>query len=879
MLSRSILLNTLWISPDILELVSRNRTTRPAFRISALQAKGNVPPSPPPRVARPAKPSLLPTTDLEKAKQLTRDITGANSASQLFTTLDRHRHSSVLSVRHLTTALCRLCRLSQKRTIYIENGAEASESTDENWPQHPIFKWLMNELVDRQEQWPAVSIANVLEACSVLELQDTAPLLLTRAESELRHENSFNFKDIVSIMVSMVKLGYKMASHPWLKHIELRLLITYGNGEISRADNGCTASAISMEHQYELWALAWSLTEMECSPLVADVVFSYYAGQGMKNLQPRELVHFTRLAAERGSNGAALKHALLVAEVLNGQGWQRSLTRLQGAKEKSQAAREVSMLLLNVAKLVRKAASNDLDCDLDAKMWNKVEHGMADIENSNKSIHESINFLLQSTIPLVPIFNTVQVISVITALSYLGRSKAGKLVPALASRATQLSPWMDVAALAMVARALASLQHDSKEFIEAAATALHRNLHCQTTTNNPVVQSGIAALPPASFASLVAILYSFAVVNRFDDPSVQRVLPDVVLRLLSDMASVEASVYDPNDGLSHLIPLVGWSLIVGKGPPGQLTPANGPILQALRAWRRAITSVGPYIPASQLSMVQHVAVALRIECPKLGSDAPAQYDTFLNSLYDSGRLSLRASAEWDAQTEIIIDTTGSGKHGSKFQLDVCKSACAVVPGWQFEYWEKDLCYTVDAALPEFKIALEADGPTHYAINTLRPLGHTTLKARLLSQLGWTVINVPYFEWEKCRTMEEREEYIIDKLESAGVTGAELLGRLAQQQEKKKKEEESRKEQEKVASNNSVSESLVQGSFVSEEGNAIEIDVQKNELSEDTKRDLATVAQRARQLELIKGNQGKLSKTGLAMKTALRNAAQAKKFKK
>lgn len=872
MLSRSLLFDALWLSSGTVNsLLSARRVWRPArpvFCPHAIAGDGGTGASPLYNLSGPSRPLSSPATPkneyLEAAKLLTRSITASTSAEQVLTTLDRHR--PIVSVRHLTTALCRLCRLFQEQARDPQNGDTfdiLSLST------YPTFRWLIDELVQREDEWPGISIVNVLEACYILNLQSTFPQLLNRADRELlRSDNSYTFKDGVSIMVSMVKLGYKMTTHAWLRKVETTLLSACSNEESTTTINS-TLSGIphefSQDRHREFWALAWTLTEMECSTQVADAVFLRYAGRGMLEMQPKEVVHFTRLAAERGSKKIALRAGRTMADALNNPQWQRKLASPRGFKERSQSSRELAMLFLNIAKLIRKSEAEDGDSEVDSKtvVNRKVERSYADTERAYKPIQKAINFLLKSIYPLIRTFNTVQVVSVITALSYLQSSRSA-LVPALANRAVELCPSMDNSGMGMIARALASLQYDSEEFIEAAATTLHSRLQQTTATNN--VSHGL------SFASLVALLYSFAVANRCNGPAVQRVLPDLVVRLVSDLTAVEASVYDPREGLAHLIPLVGWSLMVAKGPPGHLTPSTGPILQALRVWRRAITAIGPYVPVAELSMVQHVEVALRIECPNLGADAPAQYDAFLNSLYDSGRLSLRASAEWDAQTEFVVEV-GSGKHGSKFQWDVYKSACNVVPGWKFEYWERDLCYPVDAALPDYKIALEADGPTHYAVNTMRQLGHTTLKGRLLSQLGWTVVNVPYFDWEKCKGAEERKAYLLGKLEAAGVAVDELMVENDKVMAQKDCEEDTSIPNTtiKVAMSESTAE---EGQFDGQ--NAIGADEKDGPAS--ATQDEKTVAQRAQQLDLIKVRQGKMSRSSMAMKAAMRNAAQGENKK-
>jgi very-short-patch-repair endonuclease len=56
---------------------------------------------------------------------------------------------------------------------------------------------------------------------------------------------------------------------------------------------------------------------------------------------------------------------------------------------------------------------------------------------------------------------------------------------------------------------------------------------------------------------------------------------------------------------------------------------------------------------------------------------------------------------------------------------------------------------VDVALPQLRIALEADGPTHFLRNTelRQQKGETRARDRLLRGWGWHVIVVPIIVWE------------------------------------------------------------------------------------------------------------------------------------
>ena len=67
-----------------------------------------------------------------------------------------------------------------------------------------------------------------------------------------------------------------------------------------------------------------------------------------------------------------------------------------------------------------------------------------------------------------------------------------------------------------------------------------------------------------------------------------------------------------------------------------------------------------------------------------------------------------------------------------------------------------------------KVAVEFDGPNHFTRETgdangdkPRALGHTVLKYRLLKREGWTVVRVPYYEFDKIPfwASQERQRYL------------------------------------------------------------------------------------------------------------------------
>ncbi len=75
------------------------------------------------------------------------------------------------------------------------------------------------------------------------------------------------------------------------------------------------------------------------------------------------------------------------------------------------------------------------------------------------------------------------------------------------------------------------------------------------------------------------------------------------------------------------------------------------------------------------------------------------------------------------------------------------------------YVTTDGLFSIDLAIVGRRIALELDGPSHFTTNTLEPLGHTRLRDRLLSAMGWRVVSIPFCEWDRLQRTEERDAYV------------------------------------------------------------------------------------------------------------------------
>ncbi|CAM6126054.1 unnamed protein product [Calypogeia fissa] len=142
-------------------------------------------------------------------------------------------------------------------------------------------------------------------------------------------------------------------------------------------------------------------------------------------------------------------------------------------------------------------------------------------------------------------------------------------------------------------------------------------------------------------------------------------------------------------------------------------------------------------PGLQLSQLHQTKLSLQLEYPHLDLSLGEPLDNL-------------ALLEWETRKNGFTAT-------SVTQLNVERLLVGTGRRWVAEYTDAD--YSLDAALVEEKICLEIDGPSHFARNTGTPLGHTMLKRRQLGAAGWTVLSIPYQEWDDQVGEQEQRLYL------------------------------------------------------------------------------------------------------------------------
>ena len=62
--------------------------------------------------------------------------------------------------------------------------------------------------------------------------------------------------------------------------------------------------------------------------------------------------------------------------------------------------------------------------------------------------------------------------------------------------------------------------------------------------------------------------------------------------------------------------------------------------------------------------------------------------------------------------------------------------------------------------------IEVDGPSHFSVNSRRPLGRTVARKLMIEGRGYIVRSIPYYEWCALDGMETRQTYLWRLLASA-----------------------------------------------------------------------------------------------------------------
>ncbi|KAJ1465296.1 RAP domain-containing protein, partial [Baffinella frigidus] len=141
-----------------------------------------------------------------------------------------------------------------------------------------------------------------------------------------------------------------------------------------------------------------------------------------------------------------------------------------------------------------------------------------------------------------------------------------------------------------------------------------------------------------------------------------------------------------------------------------------------------------------------------------------------------------ARVKQDMGDDCLQAFSGQATRDSQLQREVVAALRRAVPDVEIEeeYRDARSGYSIDVLVrrrsaggssggvksleePAGEWAVEVDGPFHFLGDGRTPSGSTLLKRKQLGQLGYTVVPVPFWEWDALRGEEAKRRYLEDKL--------------------------------------------------------------------------------------------------------------------
>ncbi|BDA49701.1 probable RAP domain-containing protein, chloroplastic [Coccomyxa sp. Obi] len=129
-------------------------------------------------------------------------------------------------------------------------------------------------------------------------------------------------------------------------------------------------------------------------------------------------------------------------------------------------------------------------------------------------------------------------------------------------------------------------------------------------------------------------------------------------------------------------------------------------------------------------------------------------------------LARRAERVWRASVHPVART-------SKLHDDVSAVLWSLGVAHKNNDVTADGLFCVDIALDGGKVIIEVDGPTHFSVNSRRPLGRTVARKLMVEARGHVVRSIPYYEWCALDSLEQQQAYVWRLLASAIPHSAQL----------------------------------------------------------------------------------------------------------
>eukprot|EP00890_Picochlorum_soloecismus_P006449 jgi/Picsp_1/6805/NSC_04144-R1_protein len=755
------------------------------------------------------------SSEIECVKVLTREIVEARNWRQLVDCLEKSR--DIVNLRHMTTALYFLSKFPETMNVNMPNRLFQN------------LKYLESSILASKEDWSSTSIANTLQAYKKLPTEEFRILASVPMKQLLAKPRTLTKKDMVSILSALVAVEDSELKQKVVIRLE-RALVDDALPNAKTLSGIRIRGALSEFTSQDVGLLSWSLTELSCVEESSIAVFNHCSNViGLTSLNIGSFALLLRLISTRGSEDVKVT---MLEESVN------VLSNI--ASHRDMPVRDCVMILLGLARLVRSISqlSKSQEEEVTMPKWrDTVTRYRTNIIKLDKVIQNLCDLLNCHLSNAQASVEQEAVTSILYSLCLL-QFRDDILIRNCVMRILESQRKLTLRSIATSSWSLAVLRYDDHYLMDILAERICQGklFSCDINPIETIVQP------------MAMILHGYATLNRFNSKQSRELLQHIMKSAAMVMPLLSA----------ESLPTFGWSLIVANNDPDSYKGEN--FQKIMRTWRQEISSRVDVIPKLVLPIVHHVEIALAIHMPELGLESEMPYVSVFNALYSSGRVKRSATYAWNEQLSPY--SLEEDFDVSFFQRQVFTAAKKISSGWILEYWDPELQYPVDMALPQYRIAVEADGPSHFAHNSRHTLGATSLKQRLLEALGWTVITVPFYEWNNHHSEESKYLYLCGKLENKGF-GLES-GRLVS-----------------LMGNGSLATALSKNSSqeypgqqtcgdTSEKNNNVPITEKKSTIKrENSNKNVSSIGKAASTLDQLKVRRGKLSISEAAKKTIMR----------
>lgn len=220
---------------------------------------------------------------------------------------------------------------------------------------------------------------------------------------------------------------------------------------------------------------------------------------------------------------------------------------------------------------------------------------------------------------------------------------------------------------------------------------------------------------------------------------------------------------------------LAWSMSVLE----LYTPDSIQLLQSIFVSTTQSTTATPTIQLEHAHQLWQALFVLSHDCPDAVLNVPNSLRTFLQDKWTQEKARRKTSSARHRAISQTLDFMRV-KHYNEHDEDI--DVAIVLKGSKRVQWTHNPQQQDDndsynnnknKESVTLKVAVEFDGPAHFtrestSVTTTttkarrpRALGHTVLKYRMLKMQGWTVVRVPYYEFDKIPfwASMERQRYL------------------------------------------------------------------------------------------------------------------------